>query len=85
MPEFREVQFVCPKCGSNVISLVQNVLEYVEIVGIDPDQCYLDPGDTLDGQINEQYDYQCHKCGFKIGDVEMEVAAWLVQNNMVGK
>ncbi len=71
--DFRELKFVCPKCGAS--SLCAEASGYLAIDHVYDDGVF-EFGDMNSDDIS---DYQCGKCGYKLEFSEdMTLSEWLM-------
>ena len=71
--DFRELKFVCPKCGAN--SLQAEASGYLDIDHVYDDGVF-EFGDMNPDDIS---DYQCGECGYKLEFSEdMTLSEWLM-------
>lgn len=81
----RLINFVCPRCGDGCLTVVQNVVENLEVIGIDEDSegKYLVPGDVVDSVVENTLYWECAMCGHTVGITEKDVLEWLDHHNMI--
>jgi DNA-directed RNA polymerase subunit RPC12/RpoP len=96
MKGLRPLNFVCPQCGSKVLTVTQELWEAYKITGLqseaellgiqtDNDYLYLKHGDMVDSDTIATLGYDCNQCGFEIGNTEDKAIRWLEEHGMLGE
>jgi hypothetical protein len=90
------INFVCPKCKSKVLVVVEELWETSSILGVqseaallgiqtENDYTYLRRGDVIDSDVTATLQYECANCQFVVGNTEEETIEWLKKHKMLGE
>jgi hypothetical protein len=96
MKGLRPLNFVCPKCGFNILVIAEELWETRSILGLqseaqrigietDKDYLYLRDGDVIDSEVIDTIQYECNHCQFVVGKTEEETIKWLEERGMIGE
>lgn len=82
----KKINFVCPECGSTELVMLQEAQETVGIVEIDEadggEQWFV-PGEVIESDVVDTFDYGCQDCDFSIGATGTQAIAWLHEHGMI--
>jgi hypothetical protein len=83
--ETKKIKFVCPECGSTELAMAQEAHETVSVIEVDgaEGEQWFVPGEVVESDVVDVFDYGCADCDFSIGTSAEQAIKWLAEHGMI--